>query len=197
MRRAIAILVLFLLLLLVVRDAAFHFDEERVIVKRQNQSAQRHWSLFYHQTYTYDDSSFKYEQDIHNIEGLIEPNNTLLTDKASSYYLAAQLPVFVKNVHAHHIRNPDWMNMLKGSHLCYIDFQEFYSEAESFILNQTQIADLNGTPMIKYWVINNDSRNLNLRYDCLATRSGEIKKGLQDLGRLIYEGEYFLLYELN
>jgi len=38
-----------LVLSLIVYDSKFHFDKERILIKRKHNSGQRHWNLFYGQ----------------------------------------------------------------------------------------------------------------------------------------------------
>lgn len=195
--RILSAMVLIGVLVLTGYDAAFHFDRERVAVKRQHQSAQRHWSVHYAQSYTYLDSSFKYQEDINNIRLLIEPENIVLSDRATSYYLAAALPVYVKNVHAHHHRDTDWSQILSASYLCYIDQEASFERVRVFIELQRARANRDQLAQFKYWVVNRDPNNLNLRYDCLATRGKAIAQSLQKLGKLIYQGEFLLVYQID
>lgn len=197
MRLMISIIVFVGLLTLIAVDARFHFNEERVILKRQHQSAQRHWSLFYKQNYIYEDSLFKYRKDIDGIEKILEPNNVLISDKASSYYLASELPVYVKNVQPHHLRHAGWNKIFNERYLCYIELEEALEHTKNFIERQTRIDKQLNKPEIKYWLVNRDLRNLNMRYDCLANRGSRIIGGLDHLGELIYQGEYLWLYELD
>lgn len=192
----IGAILLILLAALVVNDVAFRFDREHLIAKRENQSAQRHWSPFYSQRYTYDDGPFKYAQDISSIRTLISDNSILLTDRATSYYLAAELPAYVRNVHRHHGRT-DWDSFLGKAYFCYIDQAASLGHVKEFIGDQAKSVKRENSPRFRYWVINRDSDNLNLRYDCLSTRGAEIASGLKNLAEPIFEGEYLWLYRLN
>lgn len=192
-----SILFLFTAAIIVVNDAMIHFDADRVSVKRQHQSAQRHWSAFYSQNYTYADSSFRYQYDIRNIAELIEPNQLVLSDLPSSYYLAAELPVFLLNAHAHHLRDYNSRQLIDGFYPCYIDQEESLSKVKAFIKRNRTQPEGKSHPRLKYWVINRDPINLNLRKECLATRGKYIATGLQHLGELIYQGEFLWLYQIN
>ena len=196
MSRVIGVFLLIALAALVVNDMAFRFDLAHLIVKREHQSAQRHWSPFYSQQYTYDDGAFKYKQDISNMQLLVSDHSLLLTDRATSYYLAAQLPVYVRNVYRHHGRT-DWDSFLDTASLCYIDQAASLGKVVEFISDQEKKSELKNSPEFKYWVVNRDSDNLNLRLDCLATRGSEIAVGLENLAELVYKGEYLWLYRMN
>jgi len=195
--KVLAAISLFCLIALVINDSYFHFDAERVSIKRQAKSAQRHWSLFYTQHYTYTDSSFKYRNDIEEIQKIITPGKTLLADRATSYYLAAELPIFVKNLHAHHSRDLLWVRFLQQRLACYIDLQDQYEEVLNFI-ETVDKQSLNGLePEFKYWVFNSDAGNLNLRNDCLSMRGSDITSALPKFAKQLFKGEYLWLYEIN
>ena len=196
MIRLITFFLLVTLIVLIFIDASFHFDQERIQVKRQHQSAQRHWNLFYKQNYTYIDSSFKYDQDIQKIRTIIEPNKLLLSDKATSYYLAAELPVYVTNVQPHHNNSWSWTRFLNKRYACYLENDDSLEMVQSFIQDKSR-SDEGSKQYFKYWVVNKDKSNLNLRFDCLSARSSSIAEGVIKVSELIYEGEYLSLYQLD
>ena len=186
------------IVILVISDSSMHFDKQRVEIKRQANSPQHHWNVFYPQRYTYVDTSFKYRNDLLQISQLIEPNKIVLSDRATSYYLVSELPVYVKNVWRHHGRNyPLWTNLLDNLYACYIDQDRSLSEIQEFIAEFKQYAKDKKQPEFKYWVINRDPNNFNLRDDCLATRGSDIEQALPNIAREIYRGEYLWVYELN
>lgn len=182
---------------LVVIDASFHFDKQRVKIKRADKSPQHHWSLFYPQRYTFTDASFKYRKDIENIRKLIEPAKTMLSDRATSYYLAAELPLYMRNIYGHHGRHALWTEFIGKFFACYIDQERSLEETQTFIETLSNHVEDKKEPDFKYWIVNRDSNNLNMRNDCLATRGSEIADGLPKIAKQIYQGEYLWLYELN
>jgi len=187
---------LLLVLSVVVFDSKFHFDSERVQLKRQNKSAQRNWSLFYSQKYIYHDSSMRYSSDLIDIADLITPHSVVISDISTSYYLAAELPVFIVNVHRHQgFRQTKWSKILSQLSFCYLENNEHLEMVREFLLRQRSSNDEMSTRE-QYLVINQDSLNLNMRYDCLSARDQSIINNMDKIGKLLYRGEYLVLYKI-
>jgi len=198
-RVSATILTLLTLLALVVYDSRTHFDANLVELKRQNNSPQRSWSIFYSQNNVYQNSSIRYANDLVAIAGIIEKDSVVLSDIASSYYVAAASPAFVKNIHQHHgaSRQPEWSMMLRRQSACFPDRTGQREMFLEFIQEQNLLAKRKGQPLLKYMLVNNDSLNKNLGKDCLASRNGTLNKEYTNFFPTVFRGEYLSLYRLN
>ena len=186
---------LMLLIGLIVYDSSFHFNKSIVALKQQHQSAQRHWNLFYGQKYTYYNSPLRYQKDLKELQKLMDANTLVLSDKATSYYLASQLPVFVANIHRHHGVDYYWRDVLKNLRFCYLDNQEVLKDVKHFIEKQKQREEKWPFPEFKYIVLNQDHKNSNTALDCLSAKRG-VKDSITKISSIIYQGEYLDLYEV-
>lgn len=187
------------LLAIVIYDSRWHFDAGLIQLKRQHQSAQGNWNIFYGQHYVYQDSSFRYQADFAEIEKLIEPGKLLLSDIATSYFAAAELPVFIRNVRIHQGRNKStaWRNFLGERTACYLNQIDSMDAFREFILSENSNAKRLNRPEFKYVIVNKDTLNLNLRYDCLWHGRHGMIENMQAISTLVYQGEYLNLYKLN
>ena len=197
MVRLLALVTLAAILVVVALDSRFHFDSKLVLLKKQNQSAQRSWNVHYAQAEVHLHSAMRYEPDIARINELITPGHVILSDLATSYYLAAMTPSFVKNTHLHQgrLRSPGWAVFLSKRDYCNLEDKARRDRVIQFFRRQRALAI--GQPRLKYIVINRDRQNQNLKLDCLATQHQRIKKALPGLARLIYDGEYLSLFEIE
>ena len=183
-------LALVLILSVVAFDSTIHFNAQRVDIKFKHYSAQRNWSLFYGQEYVFKDSSIRYESDFKEIARLVNPNTTLLSDLATSYYAAAQLSVFVVNLHRHQGQSTPlaWKQFISGRAACYLEFEENQTKFSVFVKSNN---DFN------YLLVNKDRVNSNRKRDCLAFRSNTLIEKLPDFADLIFEGEFLNLYAIK
>lgn len=190
---------LFLTLGLVAKDSYTKFSSESILLKRQNKSAQRHWNLFYGQRYVYEDSSFKYAKDMGKLSELVAPGSVVLSDISTSYYLAAEIPVFVKNIHRHHRGSGSgiWASLLRSKHACYLDQPERYAAFMKFIDQERNASTRPGNQPLRYFVVNKDQINLNMRNDCLSQRRTAFIKNADGFAKLAFDGTYLMLYELD
>ena len=178
------------LLALVIYDSWFHFDRERVEVKQAHRSDQRHWSLYYPQIHVFKHSSMRYQNDFAQMESLIEPGSLLLSDVATSYFAAADLPVYAVNVHPHQGRwqRRPWARFLDKRYFCYQEFQENREEVREHLRKH---------PELRYVIVNRDGITWHRARDCMAHRSHILGDELPEYASLIFEGEFLDLYELN
>lgn len=199
MQKIKPLLILMMLLMLVVFDSKHHFDAEMVSAKLKHNSAQRHWSLFYPQNHVYYSSSFRYELDFEAINNLVEPGYVVISDVATSYYAAASLPLYVRNIHLHQGlgRAPGWYQFLSSRVLCYIEHQENYDKASKFFKKDIETARDKSIGQLRYIIVNTDRLNRNLKTDCLAFRSKHIVEHLSKIAKLKYDGEFLKLFEFN
>ena len=190
-RRTTFIGILFVgLLALVAHDSLFHFDAEYVELKQKHYSAQRNWSIHYDQEYVYRDSPVRYQADFLAIHQIIKPESVLVSDLATSYFAAAQLPVYVVNVHRHQGQAVPhaWRSFLKSRTLCYMEFEENRDKVSVFFASSHRP---------DYVLVNKDGVNKHRKKDCLAFRSQILIKELPRYAKLVWEGEFLNLYSLS
>ena len=194
-----SILVIIVCVFVVIHDSYFHFERSRIERKRQNSSALRHWSIHYTPKYFFQDSSLRYVFDLEKIKHLVEPGKALMSDRATSYYAAAALPLYVRNVHKHHgLDNiPGVKQFLYKGHLCYKKDPYHKKQTKRYLKRDLYQARKNNWPILQYILINKDKQNINLRRDCLAVKSEEIIESISAIADMIYEGQYLNLYQLR
>jgi hypothetical protein len=192
-------LALLALFVLVAYDSRSHFDADLIELKRQHDSAQRHWNLFYSQNNVYQNSSMRYVSDLAAIAELIENDSIVLSDRASSYYLAAETRAFVKNIHEHHggNRQAKWSRLISRQNACFPDRPERLAQFIEFIQKQQAYAARQGRPRFSYILVNHDTQNRNLPKDCLSARHGMLNKEYSSILPTVFSGEYLTLYSLN
>ncbi|MFT7686025.1 MAG: hypothetical protein ACI9FB_001370 [Candidatus Azotimanducaceae bacterium] len=198
-KAGLASVALLSLLALVAYDARTHFDADLIELKRQVDSPQRHWSLFYSQSNVYQNSSIRYANDLASIAKLIENDSIVLSDRASSYYLAAETRAFVKNIHRHHGGNREakWSRLIGRQNACFPDRPERHAQFTTFVQKQQAYAKRQGRPRFSYILVNHDRQNRNLRKSCLAARHGTLNKEYSGILPTVFSGEYLTLYSLN
>ena len=192
-------LTLLTLLALVAYDARTHFDPSLIELKRQHDSPQRNWSLFYSQNNVYKNSSIRYANDLAAIVELIENDSIVLSDRASSYYLTAETRAFVKNVNNHHGGNWEgkWSSLIGKQNACFPDQPKRREQFIEFVQKQRTYAKSQGRPQFNYILVNRDKTNRNLRKDCLAARHGTLNEQYSSILPTVFNGEYLTLYSLN
>jgi hypothetical protein len=198
-KRLLVFFALASVLVLLAYDASPHFDKGLIQLKRQNNSAQRHWSLFYGQRFVFYEGPFRYQDDINQIRDLIEPGHIVLSDLATSYYAAASLPLYVRNVHRHQGRtqSSSWRKLLDQRTACNLHQQDVFVAFKAFIDVEQRNSVSHGQPQFKYVLVNKDSNNKNLRLDCLWHRRALLMKHIAPVSKLKYEGEFLNLYEIS
>ena len=67
-----------------------------------------HWRVTRSAENNFRNASLRYYGDFTEIEKIIEPHSLFLADVATSYYVAAALPLYAANTHAHHSREYPW-----------------------------------------------------------------------------------------
>ena len=198
-KAGLASVVLLSLLALVVYDARMHFDADLIELKRQHGSPQRDWSLFYPQNNVYQNSSIRYVDDLAAIAKLIESDSIVLSDPASSYYLAAETQTFVKNINDHHggNRQAKWNSLIRKQYACFPDRPEQLEQFIAFVKKQNNYAKRLNLPIFNYILVNKDKQNQNLSKYCLAARHGTLNKEYSRILPTVFSGEYLTLYSLS
>jgi hypothetical protein len=199
MKKRLASLISLLILLgLVVFDSSQHFDSELVELKRQHHSAQRNWNLFFGQRNVFNNSSLRYRNSFKEMALVVEPNSLIVSDLPSSYYSAAHLPVYVRNVHPHHgfNRSWEWRRVLGENILCYIDADGYLEKFEKSY-RSSKITNIGSKGRSVYILLNKDTLNGNLRKDCIARRAVQIGQGVAKISEIVYSDGLFDLYLLK
>lgn len=186
-------------LALLLYDSRSHFSEKNVQLKRQNSSAQRNWNIFYGQRFVYYDGVFRYQRDLDQISNLIEPGQVAFSDLATSYYAAASLPVFVRNVQRHHGRwqSPAWLKMLDNNVACNLHIEDSFVAFKEFLAEDRKASETENQPKFRYVLVNKDVNNKNVRLDCLSNRREMFMQNITRLATLKYSGDFINLYEIE
>jgi len=197
--KIVAMLSIFAIAALVIYDARFHFDADLIHVKRQNKSAQKNWNIFFGQSYVYADSAFRYEADFAEIEKLLEPFTSVFADISSSYFASTYLPVYIKNIHRHHGRDhfTGISALLNSRQMCYLQDPKNIDASKQFFKTFNASMRAQGLSPIRYFIINRDDKNLNLRQDCLWTARERLIKFVGTMADLKFEGEHLNFYEIK
>ncbi len=199
MKRICVCFVLLLLITVMVRDSLFHFNTDIIDLKRKHLSAQRHWNIGYTPSYVYYNSPIRYQSDLLSIKKIIEPGYALLSDRATSYYAAATLPVYVRNIHRHHgleVFN-GLVTFLQKGNLCYMEDPFHKKAALKYLQQDARLSKKNDWPALRYVLLNKDKKNSMLRQDCIAVKSKHLESSLLRISQLLYEGDYLNLYQLD
>ena len=196
-KRFLAILGLLIALGVIVFDSAYHFDEKRILLKRKNNSGQTNWSMFYGQRFVYYDGALRYNEDFAELSKLIEPGYVILSDKATSYYAAANLPAYVLNIQRHHglWRSPLWNKAIRSGMHCTLNSDR--SNTEFRLLLESEKIKLDIEPTLRYILVNHDSNNKNVRSDCFSIRRNLQEGAIKKLFDTVYVGKYLTLYALK
>ncbi len=190
---------LFGLFALIVVDARQHFDPNLIQLKKKHHSAQRNWNLFFGQSNVYLSGGFRYAEELKQLEGVLEADVAVFTDLATSYYLSSSLPVYVKNVHAHHGRykSPEWHAFINKRIGCYINHADNFDKFAHLLEAEERLATRRDVPPVRYVVINKDSDNINLRRDCFLRRASALSEVLSASYEKIHEGDMFVVFRLT
>ncbi len=182
-----------------VHDSWYHFNADSIHKKRVHQSPQRNWNIWYNQKYVYSDSPIRYQNDLARIKDVMIPGYSVWSDLATSYYAAATLPVYVRNIHRHHqlTRFKGVMKFLAGGNVCYLEDASHLEAAVQFFKKDSVLSKKRGWPEIRYILLNKDKQNFLLRRECMAVRSRHLELNLLNISHLLYEGQYLNLYELS
>lgn len=187
------------LLCLVVYDSKSHFDIELIKLKKKAHSAQRHWNMFYGQENVYESGGLKHAQDFSALRNIIEPNTAVFSDMATSYYLAASLPLYAKNIHRHHgrYRFAGWSALLDSNVACYLNVPDNLKRFKQHLQTEEQRVRLEGAVPVKYVAINTEQKNINFKRDCLSQTRRSMLSVIDGFAKPVYEGETVLIYKLT
>lgn len=147
--------------------------------------AQYHWQLGRKFITNFEHSSLKYRDDLRDISDHIDPGALVLSDVATSVYLAASTNYYVVNPLPHH-RVPD--STLSSTELEILCDETATWEALREILMRLKV---------QYLIVNNDTQNPNLGLSCPALRSAIIATRFPSNFKTIFEGKWLSAYQLS
>jgi len=184
------------LIALILLDSKAHFDPSLIQAKRKHQSAQKNWNLFYGQNYNFADSSMRYRDDIAKISSLLAKGFSVISDMATSYYIASSSQAYVINIQRHHgaAYTNAWNKLIRNKTLCNLGQLRYQSKLAQFFYDQRSRAT---KFPVKYLIVNNDTLNKNVRLDCLWQRRQSLVENIKGVSRPIYQGDFLTLYELD
>ncbi len=196
-KRALALFFFIFISFIIVRESLFHFNADVVTIKRKHYSAQKHWHIKYSYHYVYYDSPIRYENDFEKISDIIEPGYAVLSDLATSYYAAARLPVYIRNNHRHHVMDNVTREFLKRKSLCRLGNPHYRKDVLKYLQRDVELSKTQNWPILRYFLLNKDKTNSVLKRDCISQRSHYLQTTLPSIGKLLFEGKYINLYQLD
>ena len=192
-KAGVALLTIVVVCISIAYDISTHFGKDRGRVLSVVWNGGYHWRIPARPLDNLRHSSLPYSEDIKVIKRITEPGSLILSDLATSYYLAAETDLYVANVHQHHHQSA---SMAKKAVTLICEYGANKPQAYiRFITAKKNIESTMGRDL-KYLVINKDSGNVNVIRNCLA-RKNVINK-LQNSLNLsqLYNGDYLELYAL-
>lgn len=188
-----------LLLVFLAFESSSHFSLALLKHKKEIFSAQKNWNLFYGQSNVYLNGGLRHADDFKALEGVLEPGSGLVTDLATSYYLAASLPVYVKNVHKHHglYTSQPWSKLFTHRIVCYLDAPENFSEFQKVMRGESKRSLKEGIPPVRYIAVNRTHYNDNFKRGCLSQRRRGMLSVIDQLGEPVFDGETISVYRLS
>lgn len=178
-------------------ESRYHFDRSLVDAKKQVHSAQRNWSAFYGQSNVYLSGGLRHNEDFSKLSIMLEPDSAVITDLATSYYMAAMLPIYVKHVHPHHglYRLSKWGQVISSQLTCYIEVPENLDKFKA-VFKASQQTKAGITP-VRYIAVNKTQNNANFKRGCMSQRRSALMSVINQLGVPFYEGESIVVYRLS
>ena len=198
-KKTVYILSLIALTLFLMHESRIHFDPQLIKIKKEALSAQKDWSVFYGQSQVYLNGGLRHDQEFSEIAALLEPGSALITDLATSYYAAAGLPIYVKNVHRHHGRHKarEWERLISHRITCYLDAPEYMAKFLNVMVDEEVTAKKRKVPPVRYIAVNRTHYNDNFKRGCMSQRRRGLLSVIGQLGTPVYEGETITLYKLS
>ena len=180
-------------------ESWFHFDKDLIEKKKRAYSAQKDWSLFFGQSHVYMNGGFRHDEEFRELTVLLEPNTALITDLATSYYIAANLPVYVKNVYRHHGRQKSqkWEKLISQKIVCYLDLPDYLSQFENVVRYDNRRAKRKAVPPVRYVAVNLTQYNENFTRGCMSQRRKELLSVIDQMATPVYEGNTIAVFKLS
>jgi hypothetical protein len=155
-----------------------------------------HWRLTRNATDNFLHSSMPYVEDLRRIRRRISAEQFFLSDLATSYYVAAALPLYATNVHPHHSRwYKYYRDVLRA--LCNQNPDKGESSAFDLLIEKAQASVAHDGLPVRYVFVNKDQYNKNVRVNCLTRNVKAVERRLRDFSKNIYTGEYIDVFEIQ
>lgn len=167
-------------------------------------NSQYHWRLNRDNNTYSTNAGLNYYTDIQEIADWIEPNSIFLSDRATNYYLSAQLPVYGANPHPHHTVSKDgWMTSvfeefllaICGRKTKFTTLHYSFTGFEDYFLWKKRKHAEQGWQAIKYLILNKDLLNHNVASSCWSKQNDFVIESFKSFTKKIYSGEYLDVYE--
>ena len=193
LRKILAAAALLSIITLVVFDSRIHFSSELVRLKSEKFSSQKNWNLFFDQSYVYYSGGLNLHSDIKELNSVLQRDDIVVSDIATSYYLVANLPVHIVNVHRHHgrYRFEKWSEMLDSGRICRLSQDQNLEELDAILDGRL------GQSESIYLVINKSQGNRNFVRDCLSSNRGYLISTAQALFEQRFENQSFVVFDLS
>ena len=178
----------FLVLVMLLPDILFHFNVfPRPLAGRE--ATEYHWRTFRNFADNHSNSSLKYRDEIESIDKLLPRDSIVLSDIATSYYLAASSRHNVQLIHDHH--------QITGYSLGFESMKDLCDRL-STRSSTGEVLEVFREVGTTHLIINNDKKNKNIGVLCkneniLKVALSQLKKD----GRQIYQSQYIQVYSMR
>ena len=144
-----------------------------------------HWRLDRSFKDNYNKSSLKYHADLSRLKKEIPQGSRILSDTATSLYIAATTDVFIVNPLAHH--------RVEGGSLNGQDLQNLCERNPMW----DPIAKILDRTNIDYLVVNEDKENHNIRRSCRNLRSKRLPSKFPSHFLQVFVGDNITVYKIE
>ena len=176
--------VLLILVSSVALDVMFHL----AVIKHWrmgSEPTEYHWRLDRSFKDNYDNSSLKYQADLSRLNVEIPRGGRILSDTATSLYIAATTNAFIVNPLAHH--------RVEGGSLTGRDLQDLCERNPMW----DSIAKVLDRTNVDYLVVNEDQENHNIRKSCPNLRSKRLPSKFPSHFRQVLVGDDLTVYKIE
>jgi hypothetical protein len=135
-------------------------------------------------------SSIRYDDEFREIRPLLKEGAYFISDRATSYYVAAALPLYPRITHAHHSRMVDKPDPKFLTALCARD-----GAAKAGRILEEVRQDI-GRSVPIYVILVKDPGNRNVRVQCTSRDYDTVTANMDRLGDLLYSGRFVTVYQL-
>lgn len=177
-------------------DIAYRFGFSAKPVFTRFANDPYHWRITRTAADNISHSSIRYYPDFRNIQGIVVGKSLFLADVATSYYVAAALPLYAANTHGHHGRDYDMYREILRA-LCGESNKNSIDDAEKLLRGQREQSIKAGRLPVRYIFVNKDTVNKNVKGHCMTRNHNEIERQLERFFKQIYTGQYIDVFEIT
>ena len=161
-----------------------------------------HWRYPSSSTDNFNNSGAVFITDIIEIEKMISPGSSFISDPVSSYYLLSFLPIYTAVGKPHHGGSTDefkypFVNAAFLKHLCEPNGLYNGRSTENYFREKNQLHQAKKWPSIRYIILNKDRKNKAMHRQCLTPYNNAAIKHIETFSNKIYEGSYLDVYEIR